>query len=81
MKKDAQKIVDEYKSRSQPDPPSAAENDKKEVISQHEKAEENGLLSYFLGDKDRTIILALILLLMDEGGDHSLMLALLYLLM
>ncbi len=81
MKEESQKVVDEYKARAQPDPPSEAGNDNEDVSKAHESTKEKGLLSYLLKDKDRTIILSLIVLLMDEGGDHSLMLALLYLLM
>lgn len=39
------------------------------------------LLESLFKDKDRTIILALLILLSGEGGDHTLMFALMYLLM
>ena len=39
-----------------------------------------GIIESLLKDKDRTIILSLILLLMDEKTDNSLLLALMYLL-
>ena len=42
---------------------------------------DGGILKTLLRDKDKTIILALMFLLYSEGGDYSLLLALLYLLM
>lgn len=46
--------------------------------AEHKK---DNILEVLMKDKDRTIILCLILLLMDENADQSLLLALLYLLM
>ena len=44
------------------------------------EAAAGGILSPLFKDKDKTIILALMLLLADENGDHSLLFALMYLL-
>lgn len=41
----------------------------------------DGIFSSLFRDKDKTIILALMLLLADENGDNSLLFALMYLLM
>lgn len=43
--------------------------------------EGEGIFSALFRDKDRTVILALMLLLADENGDNSLLFALMYLLM
>ena len=53
MKEESQKVVDEYKARAQPDPPSEAGNDNEDVSKAHESTKEKGLLSYLLKDKDR----------------------------
>ena len=44
------------------------------------KEETGGIFETLMKDKERTLILSLILLLMDEQTDNSLILALLYLL-
>lgn len=46
-----------------------------------QSSEDAGLLGSLFRDKDKTIILALMLLLADEHGDNSLLFALMYLLM
>lgn len=87
MKQDAQKIVNEYQSKAQPEPPSGRSDDSKsqkphnETESKTIPTKSDGLLSSLLKDKDKTIILALIILLMDEGGNYDLLLALFYLIM
>ena len=86
MKKDAEKTAGEYKARSVPpsdtEPPANKEVHEKEQNKpeQTEAPVTEGLLSALLKDKDKTIILSLILLLMGEDGNYDLLLALLYLL-
>lgn len=88
MKNEAQKIVNEYQAKAQPAPssevPPAKMPEEEQSAAPHaaDRARpKDSLIASLMKDKDRTIILALIILLMDEGGDHSLLLALLYLLM
>lgn len=56
-----------------------AENSKKEIKS-NPKPEKTGLIETLFKDKEKSVILALILLLSDENSDPSLLLALMYLL-
>ena len=90
MKREAEKRMNDMHSRAQseksPEPP--AEESKpssKEALNtppeRKPAAEKDNVFSVLMKDKDRTIILGLLLLLMDEGGDQSLILALLYLLL
>lgn len=60
----------------QEDPASIREPSPKAAAS-----EEGGILETLFQDKERTIILALLILLGSEGGNHELMFALLFLLM
>ncbi len=56
------------------------DNSEKELNSQHQQPKP-GLLEALFKDKEKSIILALILLLSEDGNDPSLLLALAYLLM
>ena len=87
-KQEARRQMNEMHNRAQPSPAedvqpkqteAAAAAPKAEKAADKEKRED--LFSTLLKDKDRTIILALLLLLLDEGGDQSLILALIYLLL
>ena len=82
MKKDAEKKAEQYKARSvppadMPEPDIKAEKEQKPA----ESPADEGILSALFRDKDRTIILSLMLLLIGEDGNYELLLALLYLLM
>ena len=59
--------------------PSNKDNSEKEIKSNH-KPENPGLIETLFKDKEKSVILALILLLSDENSDPSLLLALMYLL-
>lgn len=66
--------------REEPKEKSAnAENSKKEIKS-NSKPENPGLIETLFKDKEKSVILALILLLSDENSEPSLLLALMYLL-
>ncbi len=74
--------AEQYKARSvppadMPEPEIKAEKEQKPA----ESPADEGILSALFRDKDRTIILSLILLLIGEDGNYELLLALLYLLM
>lgn len=62
------------------DEPVQEENSEKELKPQFQQPKA-GLLETLFRDKEKSIILALILLLSDDGNDPSLLLALAYLLM
>lgn len=51
------------------------------AVSQPPKNETKDILSTLFGDKDKTLILALLLLLAEENCDHNLLFTLIYLLM
>lgn len=82
MKKDAEKKAEQYKARSAPpDDTKEPETKKEEEPKPAENPADEGILSALFKDKDRTMILSLILLLIGEDGNYELILALLYLLM
>ncbi len=86
MKQNAQKAAQAYQAKSRPSDASPAPPDKQQPAPPApapapDKDKREGLLTALMKDRDKTMILALILLLMDEGGDYDLLLALLYLLM
>ncbi len=82
MKKEANKKAKEYSSRSVPEKEKSDSTDeKKDVQKPAQEASDKGLLSALLKDKDRTIILALILLLMGDEDNYELLMTLFYLLM
>ena len=64
-----------------PSPPESKQS--KPPVHNHSgaKGQQEGIFSTLFRDKDKTIILALMLLLADENGDNSLLFALMYLLM
>lgn len=69
----------------EPPPPPPVKNEnivEERPVMQPEKPkqESSGIFEALMKDKERTLILSLILLLMDEQTDNSLILALLYLL-
>ena len=69
----------------EPPPPPPVKNEnivEERPVMQPEKPkqESSGIFEALMKDKERTLILSLILLLMDEKTDNSLILALLYLL-
>ncbi len=82
MKHEAQKQMSDMHSRAHQDqsPPESKENEIPKKDPPPASAKEDPF-SVLLKDKDKTIILALILLLLDEGGDQSLIYALMYLLL
>lgn len=68
----------------QPDPPAPEEPAVSQSASPQEvppQTNAGGLLENLFQDKERTIILALLILLGSEGNNHELMFALLFLLM
>ncbi len=81
MQEEAVKRAEEMQSRAravrQPEPPPRKEDFGME--QPQKPPEKGGLLETLMKDKERTLILALILLLMDEKTDNSLLLALFYL--
>lgn len=85
MKHEAEQNMQELHRSAKPQPeqkPSAGKTaDPEPSAKEPEKKQPEGFLSALMKDSDRTIILALLLLMMDEGGDHSLILALMYLLL
>ncbi len=96
MQEEAVRRAEEMQSRAravqqphhQPEPPPREEHFGEEPIQVQKPPEKHpdkpnetgGLFETLMKDKERTLILALILLLMDEKSDNSLILALLYLL-
>ena len=83
MKKNAQDLANEYKAKSRPEASSVSDSSQKEENSEAPLPvqKDEGILAALLKDKDRTMILALIILLLDEQEDNSLLLALIYLLL
>ena len=93
MQEEAVRRTEEMQNRAktqihrQPEPPPKAEP-KNEVIPEERhimppekpKEETGGIFETLMKDKEQTLILSLILLLMDEQTDNSLIFALLYLL-
>lgn len=67
----------------EPPKPSPAPTPKPELSKPAEiiPPPQNGLLNSLLSDKERTIILALLILLSGEDGNHELLFALMFLLM
>lgn len=63
------------------DPPVHKEEPQKEEKQEEKKEHKPDLLEALFKDKDRTIILALLILLSGENGDNTLLFALMYLLM
>lgn len=55
-------------------------NNSEKEIKSNPKPEKTGLIETLFKDKEKSVILALILLLSDENSDPSLLLALMYLL-
>ena len=66
--------------KPEPEIPDAPDDNSKEEIKPKASPSETGLIEALFKDKEKSIILALILLLGDESGDPSLLLALAYLL-
>lgn len=85
MKKEANKKAKEYSSRSVPEKEredgAESSDEKNDVQKPEEKKADKSFLSALLKDKDRTIILALILLLMGDEDNYELLMTLFYLLM
>ena len=93
MQEEAVKRAEEMQNRAkshvnrQPEPPPPPMPQKEKIPEnipkmppEKPKEETGGIFETLMKDKERTLILSLILLLMDEQTDNSLILALLYLL-
>lgn len=66
--------------KPEPEIPEAPNNNSKEEIKPKASAPQTGLIDALFKDKEKSIILALILLLSDTNNDPSMLLALAYLL-
>ena len=66
--------------KPEPEIPEAPNNNSKEEIKPEVRHQETGLIEALFKDKEKSIILALILLLSDTNNDPSMLLALAYLL-
>jgi hypothetical protein len=66
--------------KPEPEIPEAPDNNSKEEIKPKTPPPETGLIEALFKDKEKSIILALILLLSDTNNDPSMLLALAYLL-
>ena len=71
----------EANNRHRQEQPVHKEEPQKEVKQEEKKEHKPDLLEALFKDKDRTIILALLILLSGENGDNTLLFALMYLLM
>lgn len=83
LKSEAERQMNEIHAKSQPEP-QESENKEPEQNLQPPAKEKESIIKSLLKDKDKTIILSLILLLMDEKEgktDYSLLLALFYILL
>lgn len=79
MKEEAEKQMNEIHSRSQPEPEEETPPEQPPSLPQEES-----IISSLFRDKDKTLILAIMFLLIGEKDgkpDYSLLLALLYLLL
>ena len=65
--------------RSKPEPEARPEPQTPEAPAEKPKPQ-RGLLEYLMKDKDQSLILLLLVILMNEGADMNLLLALIYLL-
>ncbi len=88
MKSEAEKRMKEIYSESQSEPQEqdkAVESDKPSPPpAQKQESTVNSIINTLFKDKDKTVILALLLLLMDDRDgktDYSLLLALIYILL
>ena len=66
--------------KPEPEIPDAPDDNSKEEINPKASPSETGLIEALFKDKEKSIILALILLLSDTNNDPSMLLALAYLL-
>lgn len=66
--------------KKEPEPDKKPAHEKPRVHNNHEHKEESDPIKAFFKDKEESIILLLVMLLMDENADPSLLLALMYLL-
>lgn len=88
MKSEAEKRMKEIYSGSQPEPQKSEEKenteDKPSANPQKQGSTKSSVFNTLFRDKDKTVILALLLLLMDDRDgktDYSLLLALIYILL
>lgn len=70
----------EVKEEQKAELPNTNINNSEKEIKSNPKPEKAGLIETLFKDKEKSVILALILLLSDENSDPSLLLALMYLL-
>ncbi len=87
MKSEAEKRMKEIYAGTQPEPQEKTEGQRTEdkpSPPQKQESAKNSIINTLFKDKDKTVILALLLLLMDDRDgktDYSLLLALIYILL